>query len=111
MINNDIPWKRHAGRRNFLDVIKCLRYLAKQAIDLQGRNSNNKFTQLLHLLGINDENIMKYLDGQIGYKYNHHESQNEMLNIMSSHVLRKNLSDIHECQYFTLIVDDIQILV
>lgn len=55
MINNDIPWKRHAGRRNFLDVIKCLRYLAKQAIDLQGRNSNNKFTQLLHLLGINDE--------------------------------------------------------
>ena len=54
---------------------------------------------------------MKYLDGQIGYKYNHHESQNKMLNIMSSHVLRKNLSDIHECQYFTLIVDDIQILV
>ena len=45
---------------------------------------------------------MKHLDEQIGYKCTHHESRNKILNIMSSDVLRKKLSDIHECQYFAL---------
>ena len=40
------------------------------------------------------------------YKCNHRESQNEILNTMSLHVLRKKLSEMHECRYFVLIVDE-----
>ena len=56
-------------RKYLLDVIRCLRYLARQGIALQGNENNYNFTQLMILLETKDESIIAHLDGRIGNKY------------------------------------------
>ena len=100
MIDKNTTQIRKAKRKYLLDVIKCLRYLSRQGIALQGHDENDNFTQLLRLLGTKDENILKQLDDSIGHKYIHHDFQNEILHIMASQVLRSKLANIRKCQFF-----------
>ena len=93
-------------KQRYLDVIKCLRYLSRQGIALQGHDENDNFTQLLRLLGTKDENILKQLDDSIGHKYTHHDFQNEILHIMASQVLRSKLANIRKCHFFSVILDE-----
>ena len=81
-----------------------MRYLARQGITLQVHNGNENFTQLLYLLGTKDNNIMNCFDGKIGYKYNHHDMENELLNIVGAQVLREKLVVIRDCKFFLIIV-------
>ena len=39
---------------------------------------------------------MDHLDGKVGHKYNHHDVQNELLNIMAAQVLREKLATIRD---------------
>ena len=88
-----------------LDVIKCLRYLAPQEIPLQGLHNNDNLTHILYLLGTKDNNITKHLQGQVGHKYVHHDSQNELLHIMVS-VLRVKVLTIRERKFFSIMADE-----
>ena len=65
---------------------------------MQGHNNNDNFTQLLHLLVTKYKNIMEHLDGKEDRKYNHHDVQNEHLNLTGAHVLREELATIHDCK-------------
>ena len=100
-----VQW-RQLECKYLLEVIKCLRYLSRQGISLQGHNSNDNFTQLLYLLGTKDKNIMDHLDGNMGYKYNHHDVQNKLLNIMGAQVLREKLATIRDRRFFLIMADD-----
>ncbi|XP_066910501.1 zinc finger MYM-type protein 1-like [Clytia hemisphaerica] len=106
MIDNQLTEKRTVERKYLLQVIRCLRYLARQGIALQGDDGNDNFTQLLHLVGISDENLMKHLDGKIGSKYTHSDVQNELLNIMATLTLLEKLKDIDERRFFSMIADE-----
>ena len=83
MIDKNTLQVRKAKQKYLLDVIKCLRYLSRQGIALQGHHENDNFTQLLCLLGTKDEKILKHLDDSIGHKYTHHDFQNKMLHIIA----------------------------
>ena len=52
------------------------------------------------LLGTKDESIIAHLDGTIGNKYTHHDIHNELLNIMSRHVLVSKLETICKNVFF-----------
>ena len=106
MIDVQSMKRRQAERKYLIDIIKCLRYLARQGIPLQGHDDNDNLTQALLLLGAKDDNIIKHLQGQIGHKYTHHNMQNELLDIMASQVLREKLSAIRERKIFSLIADE-----
>ena len=77
-----------------------VRYLARQVIALQGKENNDNFMQLMMLLGTKDESIIAHLDGTIGNKYTHHDIHNELLNIMSRHVLVSKLETICKNVFF-----------
>ena len=47
---------------------------------------------------------MNHLNGKFGYKYNHHDVQNEPLNIMGVQALQK-LAIIRNCQFFSIMGD------
>ena len=100
-----VQW-RQLERKYLLELIKCLRYLSQQGIPLQGHNNNDNFTQLQSLLGTKDKNNMDHLDGKVGHKYNHHDVQNELLNIMGAQVLRENLATIHDGKFFSIMADE-----
>ena len=54
----------------------------------------------LMLLGTKDESIIAHLDRIIGNKYTHHDTQNELLNIVSHHVLLSKLETIRNFFFF-----------
>ena len=62
--------------------------------------------KLCFFLRIKDDNITKHIHGQIGNKYTHNDIQNELLSIMSSHVLRAKLSIIRERKFFSIMADE-----
>ena len=70
-------------RKYLLDVIRYLRYLVRQGLTSPGNENNDNFTRLMMLLRIKDGSIIAHLDGKIGNKYTRHDTQNELLNIMS----------------------------
>ena len=47
MTNDNLVNVREKERKYLLDVIRCLRYLARQGIALQGNENNDIFTQLM----------------------------------------------------------------
>ena len=55
-------------RKYLLDVIRCLRYLARHGIALQG-NENNNFAQPMMVLGMKDEIVVAHRNGTIGNKF------------------------------------------
>ena len=81
-MDNQLVQGRQVERKYLLEVIKCLRYLARQGIPLQGHDDKDNFKLLVNLLGTKDNNKMNHLDRKLEYKYNHHDVQNELLNIM-----------------------------
>ena len=101
-MDSQLVQRRQLERNYLLEVIKCLR----QGIPLQGHNNNYKFTQLLYLLGTKDKNILDHLDGKVGHKYNHHDVQNELLNIMAAQVLREKLATICDHKFFSIMTDE-----
>ena len=76
MTNDNLVNVREKERKYLLDVIKCLRYLARQGIALEGNKNNDHFTQLMMLLGTNDKRIIAHMDGTLGNKHIHHDIQN-----------------------------------
>ena len=106
MTNNHLVNVCEKERKHLLDVIRCLRYLARQGIALQKNENDDNFMQLMMLLGTKDESIIAHLDGAIGTKYTHHDRQNELLNIMSCHFLLSKLKKIRENVGFFLIMAD-----
>ena len=81
-------------------MIRCLRYLARQGVALQGNENNYNFKQLMMLLGTKDESIIAELDRTIGNKYTRHGIQNKLLNIVSRHVLLYKLETIWKNVFF-----------
>ena len=81
-------------------------YLAGQEIPLQGHDGNGSFTQLLYLLGPKNNNIISDLEGKLGHKYNHHDVQNELLNIMGVQVLWEKVAVIHDRKFFLIMTDE-----
>ena len=106
LMDNKLTDQRQVERKYLLDVIRCLRYLGRQGIALQGHDDNDNFTQLLHLLGNKDSRIMDHINGKIGHKYNHHDVQNELLNLMGAQVLRKKLDTVRECRFYSMMADE-----
>ena len=106
LIDDQITQRRSIERKYLLDVLKCLRYLARQGIPLQGLDNEDNLTQLLLLFGTKDESIANRLQGKAGYKYTHHDVQNELLNIMATEVLRSKVSTIQERKFFSIMADE-----
>ena len=106
MFDNQIIKCRQMKRKYLIDIIKCLKFLSRQGIPLQGHDNNDNLTQTFLVLGAKDDNITKHIHGQIFHKYTHNDIQNELLCIMSCHVLRAKLSIIRERKFFSIMADE-----
>ena len=49
---------------------------------------------------------MDHLDGKVAHKYNHHDVQNELLNIMGAYVLREKFATIRDPKFFSIMADE-----
>ena len=92
-------------RKHLLNIIRCLRFLARQGIAIQGNPGNDNFTQLLMLLGSKDHAIISTLN-RTRLKYTHNDIQNELLDLMAKHVLCEKLTEIRQNHFFTIMADE-----
>ena len=60
MTNDNLVNVSEKERKYLLNVIRCLRYLARQGIASQGNGNNVNFMQQMMLLGTKDESIIAH---------------------------------------------------
>ena len=109
MTNENAKKPRSAERPYFIKVMETVQFLGRQGIAFQGENENGNFTQALLFRGKDDTNISQRLNAPTTRqlkKYTHHDYQNELLEIMSKHVLSTKLSQIQHSPFFALIADE-----
>ena len=104
MIDSQIIKRRQMERKYLIDIMKCLKFHSRQGIPLQSHDNNDNLT--FASSWDKDDNITKHIHGQIGHKYTHNDIQNELLSIISSHVLCAKLSTIRERKFFSIMADE-----
>jgi len=90
LTNKSIVESRKKERNHLINVIRCLRFLARQGIAIQGNTGEDNFSQLLMLLGTKDQSITSILE-RTRLKYTHSDIQNELFDLMAQQVLRKKI--------------------
>lgn len=73
---------------------------------MQGNENNDTFTQVMMLFGTKDESKIAHLDGTIANKYTHHDIQDELLNILSRHILLSRLETIRKKIFFSIMAHE-----
>ena len=61
MVDDQVSQQREDELKYLLDIIKCLRYLARREIPLQGLDNNDNLTQILYLLRTKVNNLTKHI--------------------------------------------------
>ena len=81
-----------------VQVMETVQELGHQGFPFQGDEGNDNFSRILLLRGKDDPEVAKrvlnYTDPKLK-KYTHDQYQNELIDIMTMHVLRLKLSKIH----------------
>ena len=69
LLDNQLLKKRAEERKYLLEILKCLRYLGRQGIALQGHDGNDNFSHLLRLLGTHNKIIFDHLEKKTSSRY------------------------------------------
>ena len=87
-------------------ILSSLRFLARQGLALRNaEESSSNLIQLLRLRAEDHPQLTSWLE-RSQKKYTSHENQNEMLEIMAHHFLRKILGDVETSPFLALMVDE-----
>ena len=105
LMNQNLADSRKVNRSYLISIMKCLRYLARQGIAIQGTHGADNFTQLLKLMGTKDTSVIDRLS-QASQKFTHHEVQNELLDIMAKQVLSKKVETIRANDFYSIMCDE-----
>ena len=98
--------ERQVARDMLLLILSSVKYLARQGLALRGGDeAESNLIQLLRLRAEDNPQLNKWLD-RCAKKYTSHENQNEMLEIMAHHTLRKILCKIQESPVCAIMVDE-----
>ena len=89
MLSSAHTQQKALNRHYLIKVAQNIRFLSRQGIALRGDadKSDGNFMQLMHLRAIDDTTINDMLKKKTD-KYTSPQIQNELLNIMSLHILR-----------------------
>ena len=88
-------------------ILSSVRFLARQGLGLRGDGSDasGNLIQLLRLRGEDKPQVIQWLEKN-ARKHTAPENQNEMLQLMAHHVLRRVLKDIHSSPFLAVMVDE-----
>ena len=105
LANQSIVDSHRKERKHLIDVIRCLRFLARKGVAIQGNPGDDNFTQLLKLLGTKDPSILSKLE-KTKLKYTHNDIQNQLLDLMAEQVRLEKLKEIRENNFFAVMTDE-----
>ncbi len=89
-----------------MEVLSSLQYLARQGIAIRGHpDEESNFYQLLKLRARDNTKLHSWLQRKTN-KYTSHDIQNEILKVMSLHILRDVVLLIRSAPFFSIMVDE-----
>ncbi len=91
--------KKATERQHLINVFRCVRYMTRKGVTLQGSPNNDNFTKLLKLLASKDLSIETAL-GKSTNNYTYNDIQHELLDIMAQHLLCELLVNIRQNGFF-----------
>ncbi|XP_052249555.1 zinc finger MYM-type protein 1-like [Dreissena polymorpha] len=97
------------NRKQLLQILRSIRFLARQGIALPGHNDDEgNFMQLLQHHGETDSSILAWLERKRDKFVAPDRSfvQNEILQLMALRILRKVASDIKTNEFYTIMADE-----
>ncbi|XP_051160502.1 zinc finger MYM-type protein 1-like [Leptopilina boulardi] len=100
--------KQMIENRMALRKIFCtLRVLAKQGLPTRGDNNDEKsnFMAFLNARAEDVTELQSWLQ-RGGHKWLHHETQNEILNLMANAILSEIMKEIREAEFFSILLDE-----
>lgn len=98
--------EKELARDMLRNILSSVRYLARQGLALRGDDDvESNLIQLLRLRAEDNPPLIQWLQ-RSSRKYTSHENQNEMLEIMAHHVLRKILGCMQQSPFLAIMVDE-----
>lgn len=112
VLDSKVATEKKDNTQMLLKIIQSLHYLAQQGMGIRGSytnesdftEANSNFTRLLLLISRDVPQLNVWLAQKKSYISP--QIQNELLQFMSHHILRKKLEKIKEHKYFTIMVDE-----
>ena len=94
------------NRNMLIKILSCVKFLARQALALQGDGdeSDSNFLQLLKFLGDDDALVHDWLKRKQS-KYTSHEIQNELLKLMAHRVLHNVADHLQKSPFLSIMID------
>ncbi len=87
-------------------ILSSMRYLARQGLAMRRKDpGESNIIQLLKMRSEDNPTLANWLKKNSN-TFTSPENQNEMLQIMSHHILRNVLHDIHSLPFLTIMVDE-----
>lgn len=98
--------QKRENRMYLIKVLSTIKYLARQGIAFRGDkdDSDSNFVQLLKLRSSDDPRIQTWMKRT--KDFTSPELQNEFLKVMSNDILRKQIKQIQQAQFFTIMADE-----
>ena len=112
MLSSQHAKEKADSRHMLLKILSNVRFLARQGLPLRGssQGDDSNFIQLLKLRGTDDVRLAEWIQRKSS-KYTTADMQNEMLVVMSLRVLREIASAIRKALFFTVMVDEEQVVI
>lgn len=106
MISKQLAQEKADARICLDKIFGTIRFLAVQGLPLRGNEEkNSSFIQLLRLRS-EDQPLLKSWLERSAYRWLSHDIINEILTLMSIHVQRILLSEIHEQPFYAIMCDE-----
>ena len=107
-LNSHLYEQQERKRAMLMKMLSSMRFLARQGLPVCVRRRSDDTGNYRELLKLRTDNI-KYTQSWFTRKqrYFSYDVQNEMLNLMSQHVLHSLLADIKKHDFFSLICDEV----
>ena len=106
LICDEVKQQKVVNRKIFMKILENTRYLACQGLPFRRHDdSNGNFIQLMKLRGLDCPQIEQWMKEEKN-RYLSHDIQDEILFLVSSHILRNLSKKIHISGSFTLMCDE-----
>nr|XP_014346736.1 PREDICTED: zinc finger MYM-type protein 1-like [Latimeria chalumnae] len=94
------------ARSALIQILSSLQYLSCQGLSVQGHtDEESNLNQLLALLAKNIPELKSWLN-RTKYRWMSQDIVNEMIEIMAHDILRTLMTEIHEADFFSIIMDE-----
>ena len=99
--------EKECNRIMLLKIMSSIRFLGRQGLALRGdgKEDNGNFMQLLKVKAEDDPRLLDWLEKKLN-KYTSHDIQNEILKVMSVHILREIATSLQLSSFITIMMDE-----